>query len=79
MSASWDTAQRPSDVLAMTWAQYTGNTIRLRQQKTRTLVEVPCHPSLKVHLDGLGRSGMMIALLPRLAPPPTFSARAPSF
>jgi integrase len=54
------TAQRPGDVLVMTWAQYNSQTIRLRQQKTRTLVEVPCHPTLKAHLDGLTRTGMMI-------------------
>lgn len=54
------TAQRPGDVLAMTWAQYNGRTLKLRQQKTGTLIEVPCHPELKTHLDGLLRESLMI-------------------
>jgi integrase len=49
-------AQRPSDVLKMTWPQYSGSAIRLRQQKTGTLLDVPAHPVLRDHLDGLGRS-----------------------
>lgn len=54
------TAQRPGDVLAMTWAQYDGRGIKLRQEKTGAFVEVPCHPDLKFHLDGLKRTGLML-------------------
>lgn len=54
------TAQRPGDVLAMTWGQYDGTDIRLRQQKTGTLLDVPCHPALRDHLDGLKRESLMI-------------------
>jgi integrase len=54
------TAQRPGDVLAMTWAQYENGTLRLRQQKTGALLDVKCHPALKSHLDGLTRSSLMI-------------------
>jgi integrase len=54
------TAQRPGDVLAMTWRQYDGQTIRLKQHKTAKLVEVPVHPDLKEHLDGARRTAMMI-------------------
>ena len=54
------TAQRPGDVLAMTWAQYNGQTIRLRQHKTGVLLDVPCHPELKVYLDNLSRESLMI-------------------
>ena len=54
------TAQRPGDVLAMTWAQYSGTHIRLRQEKTQALVEVPCHPVLKAHLDALPRTSLML-------------------
>jgi integrase len=43
--------QRPGDVLAMTWAQYNGDTIKLRQEKTGKLVEVPCHAELRAALD----------------------------
>lgn len=45
------TAQRPGDVLAMGWTQYDGDTIRLRQQKTRKLLDVPCHRALRAILD----------------------------
>lgn len=41
------TAQRPSDVLAMTWAKYNGDVIQLRQQKTNKLIAVPCHRDLR--------------------------------
>ncbi len=36
------TTQRPGDVRAMTWPAYDGDTIKIRQQKTGKLVEVPC-------------------------------------
>jgi hypothetical protein len=49
------TAQRPADVLKMAWPQYSGSAIRLRQQKTGTLLDVPVHPVLRDHLDGLKR------------------------
>ena len=45
------TAQRPGDVRAMTWAQYNGDTITLRQEKTGKLVEVPCNEGLLLLLD----------------------------
>jgi Phage integrase family len=53
-------AQRPVDVLKMTWAQYSGSSIRLRQQKTGALIEVPLHPALRDHLASLDRTNMMI-------------------
>lgn len=43
--------QRPGDVLAMKWDQYNGDTIKLRQEKTGKLVEVPCHTELREALD----------------------------
>ena len=51
------TAQRPGDVLSkkpspgMTWSQYNGETIKLRQEKTGKLIEVPCHKDLRAILD----------------------------
>jgi hypothetical protein len=54
------TAQRPGDSLRMTWPRYTGSSIRLRQQKTGALLDVPLHPVLREHLDGLLRNGLMI-------------------
>ena len=40
------TAQRPGDVLAMDWNRFTSSGIRLVQQKTGKLLEVPPHPKL---------------------------------
>ena len=45
------TAQRPGDMRAMTWAQYNGNSITIRQEKTGKLVEVPCAAELRQALD----------------------------
>jgi integrase len=57
------TAQRPSDVLRMTWPQYSGSAIRLRQQKTGALLDIPVHPVLRAHLDGLSRSGASFTIV----------------
>ena len=51
------TAQRPGDILlkgkqpGMGWHQYNGDTLKLRQQKTGKLIEVPCHSMLRAALD----------------------------
>ena len=45
------TAQRPGDVRQMTWAQYNGDTIAIRQEKTGRLIEVPCVAVLRQALD----------------------------
>lgn len=45
------TAQRPGDMLSMDWTQYNGDTIVLTQQKTKKLIEVPCHQFLRDILD----------------------------
>jgi len=57
------TAQRPTDVLRMTWPQYSGSAIRLRQQKTGVLLDVPLHPVLRDHLNGLDRSGSCLTIV----------------
>lgn len=54
------TAQRPSDVLAMTRAHYNGDTILVRQKKTDKLLAVPCHPDLKAHLDSQPKTMMLV-------------------
>jgi integrase len=41
------TAQRPADVLRMAWPQYSGSAIRLRQQKTGTLLDIPVDRPVK--------------------------------
>lgn len=57
------TAQRPSDVLRMTWPQYSGTAIRLRQQKTGALLDVPVHPVLRDRLDGMARSPTTLTIV----------------
>lgn len=52
------TAQRPGDVAAMHWTQYQGDVIRLRQQKTGKLVDVPAHKDLKAVLDATDRRSL---------------------
>lgn len=45
------TGQRRGDVCQMTWAAYNGSKIRVRQEKTRQPMVIPCHPSLSAELD----------------------------
>lgn len=45
------TGQRIGDVLAMTWADYDGDYIRVVQEKTNAKVEVYCHHVLKAELE----------------------------
>ena len=56
------TAQRPVDVVQMRWDAYNGETIKLRQQKTGKLLEVPCHRNLRQVLEEAkaNRSGVHI-------------------
>ena len=58
------TAQRPGDVAAMTWKQYSGQTIKLRQQKTAALIEVPCHRDLRAILDAEERRSIYLFAYP---------------
>ena len=54
------TAQRQGDILCMTWSQYNGTHLRIRQSKTGTLIAIPVHPDLKQALDSLERRSVMI-------------------
>lgn len=45
------TGQRIGDVLAMTWADYDGSYIKVKQEKTGAKVEVYCHHILKEELE----------------------------
>ena len=54
------TAQRTSDVLAMSWGHFDGDIIRLRQQKTKRLVEMPCHDVLRQELSAATRTSTRI-------------------
>lgn len=61
------TGQRQGDVLAMTWAQYDGTGIRLRQQKTAVDLYIPAAPALKLALDAAKaeRHGINIVAHPK--------------
>jgi integrase len=54
------TAQRPGDVAAMTWRQFDGETIEVRQEKTGKLVAIPPHATLRAHLEGISRDSIQI-------------------
>jgi integrase len=57
------TAQRPNDVLRITWPQYIAGAIRLRQQKTGALLDIPVHPVLREYLDGLDRRSPSLTIV----------------
>ena len=48
--------QREADILRLTWAQYDGDAVTLRQGKTGEQLVVPVHPDLAEHLAGLPRT-----------------------
>jgi integrase len=66
------TAQRPADVLAMTWGQITERDGRiwlsLRQAKTKELVEVPAHRRLEGLLRAAPRRSLLLVPSPRGLP-----------
>lgn len=54
------TGQRQGDILALTWTNYDGQYITIRQGKTGVRVEIPCTSELKRMLDGLPRTASVI-------------------
>jgi integrase len=58
------TGQRQGDLLRLSWTNYDGQTIRLRQSKTGRNVAVPVAPTLKRLLDGLPRKSAVVLLTP---------------
>jgi integrase len=54
------TGQRLSDLVRMSWAEFQGSTIRVRQSKTKTLLDIACHPVLRAHLETLPRGSIHI-------------------
>lgn len=58
------TGQRASDVVSMTWTQFKGAIIRVRQDKTGEPLDIPCHTKLRTYLDNLrvaDRRGVVMA------------------
>jgi integrase len=59
------TGQRVSDVAAMRWNQYDGNSVSLRQIKTGKPLRIPCTAALKEMLDSMQRKSDFILTTPR--------------
>jgi integrase len=62
-----NTAQRPIDIRALRWSQYDGQTLKIRQIKTGTTVEIPVTSQLKIALEDARRArteGKVVALDP---------------
>lgn len=59
------TGQRPGDVERMKWSQVIGDFVRVRQQKTKELVEIPIHPMLRAELERLRSEGPVAGVIVR--------------
>ncbi|MEO1169648.1 MAG: tyrosine-type recombinase/integrase [Pseudomonadota bacterium] len=55
------TGQRAKNIAAMTWNDYQGDIIRVRQSKTGARLDIACHPDLRSYLDALPRDNVVIA------------------
>lgn len=55
-----ETVQRQADLLALTWNQYDGETIQIRQRKTRRMVSIPVSDRLKSALAKIDRRAVQI-------------------
>lgn len=59
------TGQRGEDIAgkaAMTWQQDQGDNLRVRTSKTHELIDMPCHPVLRAHLDRVRRESKVVQL-----------------
>jgi integrase len=54
------TGQRREDVVSMTWQQFQGDIVRVRQSKTHALLDIACHSELRRHLESLPKRGVVI-------------------
>lgn len=54
------TGQRREDVVSMTWQQFQGDVVRVRQSKTHALLDIACHAELRRHLEALPKRGVVI-------------------
>lgn len=58
------TAQRPGDLIKLTWFQYDGVLFTIRQSKTAHRMTIDVHPTLKATLDALPRTDGAIITRP---------------
>lgn len=68
MLLALETGQRQGDLLRLSWTDYDGQFITLRQQKTGRPVSVPVTQRLKVMLDSLPRRATTVLTTPRGSP-----------
>lgn len=61
------TGQRREDVVTMRWNQWQGDIIRVRTSKTRKMLDIPCHPVLKAHLQQLRDRQKVVAFTGTIA------------
>lgn len=54
------TGQRRQDLVSMTWKQFQGGIVRVRQSKTSALLDIACHSALRKHLEGIKQRGIVI-------------------
>jgi integrase len=54
------TGQRQGDLLRLTWNNYDGSMITLRQSKGVRKVQIPCTSTLKLMIDGLERTAAVV-------------------
>jgi len=59
-----NTAMRASDIRKFPWTRYNGQQVQIRSSKTGKLVWIPATRELRVHLDGLTRTGALVMLTP---------------
>lgn len=57
------TGQRPGDVCSMTWNLAQGGTVRVKQEKTGTPLEIEMHPKLAAELASANRSDRHLFIL----------------
>lgn len=60
MAGALYTGQRLGDVLAMRWDAVCGDTVTVRQEKTRKPLTIPLHRDLRPVLDGLPRTAVNV-------------------
>lgn len=53
VAIAYYTGQRRSDLVRIKWKDYNGDTIKVKQEKTGTKLEIPAHKRLKALLDEL--------------------------
>lgn len=54
------TGQRRQDLVTMTWKQFQGDIVRVRQSKTTALLDIACHSTLRKHLESIRQRGIVI-------------------